>query len=833
MGPDRKDDSGLDEGLTEVERPPRPLGQDDPLPAGAVLAGRYEIRKTIGRGGMGVVVEALDRALGLAVAIKIVRGEFAGERRWTERLAREVKLARQIQHPNVCRVFDYAQDCGRAFLSMELADGGTLRSALAAGSVRGRPLAERLADARAIAAGVAAIHAAGIVHRDISPQNALRMSDGRLVVSDFGLATDVLDGSTSIHGGTVAYMAPEILRGGRATFAADIWALGAVIHEVVLGERLTWEPKAAEMRSTVEGGTLTRAERSVLELCRECTSPNPARRPREAAVIAARLSEAALTRATRRRWGGRAAAASAAGLLLVGAIVGIGRVRLARRRAAQAATASADPLTIIPTGEPDDWTDKAKVLAEVPEKIRCVVGLPDHHTVRFVWGYPAQAVDVDTRTGERRPSPLVPEAYAEGCPDLSPDGRWLVFAGHTSDDRAFAFVSSHADGRDATPEVPIEEPAVNSDPVWLSDGVTFVYDADNKHVGAFSLSTKRSVIMPTNSASLFTSFHHAIGSQIFVISVGGDGVASETVGFTYPRLDEAVRWRSPAWTLDLQSSDGVRFYGYSPAPLHGSAGILEVIPGEGRARFVGSIKDQIARHPMLVEGGLVLTSARLTPTLVFRSPGEKTQRVPADPGLSFASACGRGIIGMRWGSIAAVWVASDGTIIGDVGDAQRFGYPRCSADGKVVFHASPSDGIVRCEGSSCRSLLKVSATELSLSPDERRVAFVTTDVASAAVAWVAADGVGGMHQIVDAETGCEPIWSSPTNLWVSVRRGRRVIWEEMDTDTQKPTGRTALGRRDCTDGYPDPDQPLHDPIELEVGARYQLRFLPAKFLPAE
>ena len=207
-----------------------------------VLGGRYEIGKTIGQGGMGLVVQAFDRTLGVEVAIKIVRAEYAGEREWSERLAREVKLARQIQHPNVCRVFDYAQSDGRAFLIMELATGGTLRDELRAGTTAARPLAARIADARAIAAGLGAIHAAGIVHRDISPQNALRMSDGRLVLSDFGLATDSFDGTTSIRGGTVAYMAPEVARGGRASFAADIWALGAVIHETVFGQRLAVGP---------------------------------------------------------------------------------------------------------------------------------------------------------------------------------------------------------------------------------------------------------------------------------------------------------------------------------------------------------------------------------------------------------------------------------------------------------------------------------------------------------------------------------------------------------------------------------------------------------------
>ncbi len=214
---DEENDTTLALPGTDLERPISTSESPGvPLRSGMVLAGRYEIGKIIGQGGMGVVVQAFDRSLGVEVAIKIVRAEYAGEREWSERLAREVKLARQIQHANVCRVFDYAQADGRGFLIMELATGGTLRDELRAGVTAARPLAARIADARAIAAGLTAIHAAGIVHRDISPQNALRMSDGRLVLSDFGLATDSFDGTTSIRGGTVAYMAPEVARGGRA-----------------------------------------------------------------------------------------------------------------------------------------------------------------------------------------------------------------------------------------------------------------------------------------------------------------------------------------------------------------------------------------------------------------------------------------------------------------------------------------------------------------------------------------------------------------------------------------------------------------------------------------
>ena len=211
MGEDNKRDAGADgDSWTDIGEVHPDLVEALPVRHGMVLAGRYAIEKIIGRGGSGVVVRAHDRDLRQVVAIKIVRAELAGQRVWAARLAREVRIARQIHHPNVCRVFDFQQAEGRAFLVMELAEKGTLRDEIRSGGLAARPLADRIADARAVASALDAIHRAGIVHRDLSTQNLLRMGDGRVVLSDFGLAVDVSESTSSVHGGTVAYMAPEV-----------------------------------------------------------------------------------------------------------------------------------------------------------------------------------------------------------------------------------------------------------------------------------------------------------------------------------------------------------------------------------------------------------------------------------------------------------------------------------------------------------------------------------------------------------------------------------------------------------------------------------------------
>src|SRR5215510_13064578 len=234
-----------EESWTDLEDVRPDLAEALPIRHGMVLGGRYTIERILGRGGCGVVVRAHDRDLKQAVAIKIVRAELAGQQVWAERLAREVRLARLIQHPHVCRVFDFQQADGRVFLVMELAAKGTVREELKSGALKVRPLPERIADARAVASALAAIHEAGIVHRDLTPQNLLRMADGRIVLTDFGLATDARDGASTVGGGTVSYMAPELIRGGHSSVASDLWALGVVMHEIVFGVKPRWSEGAS------------------------------------------------------------------------------------------------------------------------------------------------------------------------------------------------------------------------------------------------------------------------------------------------------------------------------------------------------------------------------------------------------------------------------------------------------------------------------------------------------------------------------------------------------------------------------------------------------------
>lgn len=285
MSPSRS--SGVDnvDSTVEMGRPLRlyPTG----LKAGAVLGSRFQIEAAIGQGGSGQVFRAWDRVLGEPVALKILRPDRAQEKGWIKRLAREVKVARAIRHPNVCRVFDLGNVDEHWFVSMELASGGTLRDTLR--SNQERPLSDRLADARAVCAGLAAIHTVGIIHRDVTPQNLLRMDDGRLVLSDFGLA--VQGGVTTVHGGTPSYMAPETAMGHGSNQRSDVWQLGTVLHEIVFGLRPIWDSGSRGLiLRTPMLSAASSLYRELAKLCRACLATNPAGRPGSAIEVSARLA---------------------------------------------------------------------------------------------------------------------------------------------------------------------------------------------------------------------------------------------------------------------------------------------------------------------------------------------------------------------------------------------------------------------------------------------------------------------------------------------------------------------------------------------------------------
>lgn len=207
------------------------------LKPGALVAARYEVLQFVGKGGMGVVLKARDRALDEIVALKVLRADLAESAEMDRRFRTEIKLARRVRHRNVCAIHEYGEDGPLRYISMEFIEGTDLRHIMR--ETGGPLLREAYEIAEQAAEGLQAIHEAGIIHRDLKTSNIMRDSKGFVRLMDFGIAKDS-SGDTGATGtgqliGTPEYMSPEQIRGGKIDFRSDVYSLGIVIFEVFTG----------------------------------------------------------------------------------------------------------------------------------------------------------------------------------------------------------------------------------------------------------------------------------------------------------------------------------------------------------------------------------------------------------------------------------------------------------------------------------------------------------------------------------------------------------------------------------------------------------------------
>jgi TolB-like protein len=214
--------------------------------------GRYRVLEQVGGGGMGVVYRATDERLGRAVALKFLHPRFGADDSAAERFRHEARAVASLEHPNVCTVHEIGEtDDGQLYLAMPLYDGETLQQRIARGPL---PVGEALGIAVQIARGLSKAHARGIVHRDIKPSNVFVTDDGVVKILDFGIAklADVtLTGAGALPQGTLAYMSPEQLRGGHVDRRTDIWSLGAVLFEMLVGERPFRGDESLPLRASI------------------------------------------------------------------------------------------------------------------------------------------------------------------------------------------------------------------------------------------------------------------------------------------------------------------------------------------------------------------------------------------------------------------------------------------------------------------------------------------------------------------------------------------------------------------------------------------------------
>ncbi len=274
-----------------LDTPPLDEGRFVP---GQILAERYRIVALLGKGGMGEVYRAEDLRLGQPVALKFLPEAVSQDGAALARFHREVRLARQVSHPNVCRVFDIGETSSLPFLTMEYVDGEDLASLLR--RIGRLPQDKAVEISRQLCAGLAAAHEAGVLHRDLKPANVMLDKRGKVRITDFGLAGLAGLGDDQIRAGTPAYMAPEQLAGKPAAALSDIYSLGLVLYEIFTGKRAFEASTLAELIRKHESTTPTSPTKLVEGLdpliervILRCLEAEPHSRPTSALQVAAAL----------------------------------------------------------------------------------------------------------------------------------------------------------------------------------------------------------------------------------------------------------------------------------------------------------------------------------------------------------------------------------------------------------------------------------------------------------------------------------------------------------------------------------------------------------------
>jgi len=472
-------------------------------PGTHLAGGRYELGELLGVGGMGSVYRATDLSLKLDLALKFLQPEVAARRDALERFKEEVRLARTLSHPNVCRIHDFVRSDEQVYLSMELVDGETLEEVLSRGKLG--PEAA-LPIVRGVCAGLEAAHRHGVVHRDLKPANVmLERKTGRVVLMDFGIAQLSERSEAGEHEtvlGTPEYMAPEQVLGEKLGPTTDVYALGVLIYEMLSGD--------VPHRGETPTDTVTRhLEDTPLPLaqaapgtpprwCRTvdaCLRRDPQDRPASAQDALTALSPSAGP-PLRRRW------VALAGLVALSLLLAGGLAWLNTRSSVppgQLAVRGTRPLVV---GRPQEqwprWRrpgagllfTRARRLwlsngagAEQPwggtlrpqtsEALAGISAAPDGEHA-FVAARTASGEAVVARVALNAPeSPPAIVLERAAAPDVSPDGRWIAFVDVAAHGR-HGLALARADGSERKLLVPAEESRSYLQPRFSPDGRSLV-----------------------------------------------------------------------------------------------------------------------------------------------------------------------------------------------------------------------------------------------------------------------------------------------------------------------------------------------------------------------
>lgn len=264
---------------------------------GSLLDGRYLVESEIASGGTSTVYRGVDVRLDRPVAIKVMDSRYAGDDQFLTRFQREARAVARLKDPGLVAVYDQGLDARHPFLVMELIEGGTLRELLAErGPMPPHAVAAVL---RPVLGGLAAAHRAGLVHRDVKPENVLISDDGEVKIADFGLVRAVAAAgitSTSVILGTAAYLSPEQVRDGQASPRSDVYATGILTYELLTGRTpftgdsaLSIAYRRLDTEVPPPGAAIDGVPAQFDEFVRRATARDPAGRYADAAEMRAEL----------------------------------------------------------------------------------------------------------------------------------------------------------------------------------------------------------------------------------------------------------------------------------------------------------------------------------------------------------------------------------------------------------------------------------------------------------------------------------------------------------------------------------------------------------------
>ncbi len=287
--------SEVAEGSGATRPTPPPYSGAHGFAPGSVVADRYRVISLLGRGGMGEVYGADDLKLGQRVALKFLPPDRLKNTSWRDQFYGEVRMARQVSHPNVCRVYDVGDSDGQLFLSMEFVDGEDLASLLR--RIGRLPDDKAIEIAQQLCAGLAAAHRSGVLHRDLKPSNVMIDGKGRARITDFGLAIAASNADKERSpAGTPGYLAPELYEGQPPSVQSDLYALGLVLYELFTGKKAfeasslaEFHRKQTETNPTPPSTVVKNLDPAVENAILRCLDRDPAQRPRSAMSVSAAL----------------------------------------------------------------------------------------------------------------------------------------------------------------------------------------------------------------------------------------------------------------------------------------------------------------------------------------------------------------------------------------------------------------------------------------------------------------------------------------------------------------------------------------------------------------